>query len=127
MLTRLAELGVTVHAGRVGFRPLLLRRSEFLREPGVLSTFDIDGEPLMVPLAEGTLGFTYCQVPIVMHLADKRRIVLTRSIGTEEISGDKLSAEASAALFARTGQIRQIDVWTRPGVEVDRRFHPDAG
>jgi hypothetical protein len=115
VLTRFAELGVTVHGGRISFRPLLLRRSEFLREPAELSTFDLDGAAITVPLAEGTLGFTYCQVPIVLHLGDKLRIVLSKPTGNEEISGDTLSAEASAALFARTGQIKQIDVWTQPG------------
>ncbi len=115
VLTRFAELGVTVHGGRISFRPLLLRKSEFLREPAELSTFDLDGAPLIVPLAEGTLGFTYCQVPVVLHLSAKLRIVLTKLAGSEEISGDTLSAEASAALFARTAQIKQIDVWTKPG------------
>jgi hypothetical protein len=115
VLTRFAELGVTVHGGRISFRPLLLRKSEFLREPAELSTFDLSGAPLTVPLAKDTLGFTYCQVPVVFHLADKLRIVLTRQSGTEEISGDTLSAEASSALFARTGLVKQIDVWTTPG------------
>jgi hypothetical protein len=115
VLTRFAELGVTVHGGRISFRPLLLRKSEFLREPAALSTFDLSGAPLTVPLAEGTLGFTYCQVPIVFHLGDKLRIVLTKQTGSQEISGDTLSAEASAELFARSGSIQRIDVWTRPG------------
>jgi hypothetical protein len=115
VLTRFAELGVTVHGGRISFRPLLLRKSEFLREPAELSTFDLSGAPLAVPLAEGTLGFTYCQVPIVFHLADKLRILLTKQTGSQEISGDTLPSEASAELFARTGSIKQIDVWTRPG------------
>ena len=115
VLTRFAELGVTVHGGRISFRPLLLRRSEFLREPAELSTFDLSGAPITVPLAEGTLGFTYCQVPVVFHLSDKLRIVLSKQSGNEEISGDTLSPEASAALFARSGSIRQIDVWTQPG------------
>lgn len=115
VLTRFAELGVTVHGGKVSFRPLLLRKSEFLREPAELSTFDLSGAPLTVPLDRDTLGFTYCQVPVVFRLSDKRRIVLTRQNGSEEISGDTLSAEASAALFARTGEITRIDVWTQPG------------
>jgi hypothetical protein len=115
VLTRFAELGVTVHGGRVSFRPLLLRKSEFLREPAELSTFDLDGQPLTVPLAKDTLGFTYCQVPVVFHLSDKLHIKLTKQHGGEEISGDTLPPEASAALFARTGEIKQIDVWTKPG------------
>jgi hypothetical protein len=115
VLTRFAELGVTVHGGCVSFRPLLLRKSEFLREPAELSTFDLDGNPLTVPLAKDTLGFTYCQVPVVFHLSDKLHIKLSKQSGTEEISGDTLSAAASAELFGRTGQIKQIDVWTKPG------------
>jgi hypothetical protein len=115
VLTRFAELGVTVHGGRVSFRPLLLRKSEFLREPAELSTFDLSGEPLTIRLEKDTLGFTYCQVPVVFHLADKLRIVLTQQAGREELSGDTLTAEASAALFLRTGAIQRIDVWTQPG------------
>jgi hypothetical protein len=115
VLTRFAELGVTVHGGKLSFRPLLLRRAEFLREPAELSTFDLSGAPLTVALDEDTLGFTYCQVPIVLHLSDKLRITLSKQGGSEQISGDTLSAEASAALFARTGEIKRIDVWTTPG------------
>ena len=115
VLTRFAELGVTVHGGCVSFRPLLLRKSEFLREPAELSTFDLDGNELTVPLAKDTLGFTYCQVPVVFHLSGKLHIRLSKQSGSEEISGDTLSAAASAELFARTGSIKQIDVWTKPG------------
>jgi hypothetical protein len=115
VLTRFAELGVSVHGGKVSFRPLLLRRAEFLREPAELSTFDLSGAPLTVPLEKDTLAFTYCQVPVVFHLSDKLRITLSKRAGSEEISGDTLPAAASAALFARTGEITRIDVWTRPG------------
>jgi hypothetical protein len=115
VLTRFAELGVSVHGGKVSFRPLLLRKSEFLREPAELVTFDLSGAEIKVPLAKDTLGFTYCQVPVVFHLSDKLHIKLTKTSGTEEISGDTLPAEASSALFLRTGEIEQIDVWTTPG------------
>jgi hypothetical protein len=115
VLTRFAELGVTVHGGRISFRPLLLRASEFLREPAELCTYGLNGAELKVPLTEGTLGFTYCQVPIVFHLSDKLHIELTKTSGVEEHSGDTLTAEASSALFLRSGEIQRIDVWTTPG------------
>jgi hypothetical protein len=115
VLTRFAELGVTVHGGKISFRPLLLRRSEFLLEPAELSTFDLSGEPLTIRLDKDTLGFTYCQVPVVMHLGDELRIQVTKQSGSEDIAGDTLSAEISAALFARTSEIKRIDVWTQPG------------
>jgi hypothetical protein len=115
VLTRFAELGVVVHAGRVSFKPLLLRRSEFLTEAAKLSTFDLAGQPLELALEKDTLGFTYCQVPVVYHLADAPRIVLTARSGKQELAGDSLSDEASSALFRRTGEIQRIDVWTKPG------------
>jgi hypothetical protein len=115
VLTRFAELGVTVRAGCLGFLPLLLRKSEFLSEPAELCTYDLNGAELKVPLAKGTLGFTYCQVPIVFHLSQERHLELTRSDGTQQLAGDTLSAEDSAAIFARRGEILRIDVWTTPG------------
>jgi hypothetical protein len=115
VLTRFAELGVVVRGGKISFRPLLLRRSEFLREPAELSTFDVTGAAITVALAVDTLGFTYCQVPVVFHLSEKLHIRLSKQGGAEEISGDTLPVEASAALFARDGRIKQIDVWTKPG------------
>lgn len=115
VLTRFAELGVVVHGGKLSFRPLLLRKSEFLREPARLNTFELSGAPITITLDVNTLGFTYCQVPVVFHLSDELRISLTTQSGTEAVSGDTLSAEASAALFARTGRIKRIDVWTTPG------------
>jgi hypothetical protein len=115
VLTRFAELGVVVQGGRVSFKPLLLRRSELLREPAELSTFDLSGAPLNVALDKDTLGFTYCQVPIVYHLADEPRIALTTRAGKQELPGDTLSPEASSALFRRTGEIQRIDVWLKPG------------
>lgn len=43
ILCRIGELGVFVRAGRISFEPLLLRRAEFLAEPGILQCFDLSG------------------------------------------------------------------------------------
>jgi hypothetical protein len=112
VLTRLAELGVIVRAGRLSFRPLLLRQSEFLREPARLDTLDLDGSPSSIALDAGTLGFTYCQVPIVLHAGESPRIVVTRRNGALlELEGAELPADVSADIFARTGAVARLDVW----------------
>jgi len=51
-----AELGVRVKEGRIEFRPLLLRRSEFLREPGLFEgrTINVTVETM----SELTVGMT---------------------------------------------------------------------
>jgi hypothetical protein len=116
ILTRLGELGVRVREGRLQFRPLLLRRSEFLRTREVFEPFDVAGERLSVELPPGTLAFTYCQVPVVYHLSRKPRIELTGADGeVRSVAGDTLDREASASIFERTGRIRRVDVHTSPG------------
>lgn len=114
VITRFAELGVRVHDGLIEFRPLLLRKAEFLREPATFSTFDVQGKALALELAPGTLAFSYCGVPVVYHLSDAPRIALALSDGTKaEQAGTSLTAPQAAEVFTRSGAIRRIDVWTQ--------------
>ncbi len=115
IIVRMGELGVRVQGGRVAFRPRLLRQAEFLTAPAVFEPFAIDGRRLRLDLAPGTLAFTYCQVPVIYHLSDARRIVLTVDGAAIEIAGDALDAAWSTAVFERTGAIARIDVYTAPG------------
>jgi hypothetical protein len=115
-ITRLGELGVLVRKGRIGFRPSLLRKSEFLRERAVFATFNVRTEPIEILLEPGTLAFTYCQVPVIYHLSDEPRIVLTLlDEMTLPATSDTLSRDSSAAIFARTGAVARIDAWVQPG------------
>jgi hypothetical protein len=62
-------------------------------------------------LEAGELGFTYCQVPVVMALADSASITLHTDDGaTESVMGSRLSAEQSEALFKKAGHYVRIDV-----------------
>ena len=113
VITRFAELGVLVREGRIEFRPLLLRKSEFLREPGVFDSFDVKGQPLRVELLPGMLSFSYCGVPVVYHQADSPRIELTNQDGSKVAqAGNSLTAVQAIEVFERTGSVRRIDVWT---------------
>ena len=115
-ITRQGELGVLVRKGCISFRPLLLRKSEFLREPAVFATFNVRSEPIAISLEPGTLGFTYCQVPVVYHLGGEPRIALTMlDDSTVAVTSDSLSRETSAAIFRRTGGVARIDAWVKPG------------
>ena len=44
ILTRMGELGARVREGRLQFRPLLLRKGEFLRSKAVFEAIDVGGE-----------------------------------------------------------------------------------
>ena len=64
-----------------------------------------------VALKVGELGFTYCQVPVVMDMTESASITLhTRDGGTESMPGSVLSAEQSEALFKKDGRYVRIDV-----------------
>jgi len=115
-ITRQGELGVLVRKGRISFRPALLRKSEFLREGAVFAAFNVHGEPIEITLEPGTLAFTFCQVPVIYHLADQPSIALTLLDGTTlAVPSDALSRDSSAAIFQRTGAVVRIDAWVQPG------------
>ncbi len=116
ILIRLGELGVLVRGGRVAFRPRLLRRAELLAEAAVFEPLSADGRRQRLDLPPGSLAFTLCQVPVVYHLSDQPRLVVTPASGeARPQQGDQLDEATSAALFQRTGAVRRIDVWTSPG------------
>jgi hypothetical protein len=118
ILTRLGEFGVSVRHGRVSFRPVLLRRSEFLREPERFEYYDVGGRPRTLTLAEGTLAFTYCQVPIVYRISNEPRLALHLAGGTsQELEGLVLDEASSRGIFRRTGEIVRVEVSLIPGLE----------
>jgi len=117
VIARFHELGVRVRAGRIEFSPLLLRRSEFLREPFVFHGFDVHGQPFEIELPPESLAFGYCGVPIVYHWSAATRLELRMRDGARvEQAGAKLSAEHAAEVFTRSGRITRIDVWTQSGM-----------
>jgi hypothetical protein len=105
---------VRVTEGRLEFRPILLRKSEFLREPGTFEGFDVRGKAFRVELQPESLAFGYCGVPVVYHLDEVPRIELRMADGTHVAqSGVALTTAQAAEVFARSGLIGRIDVWTR--------------
>ena len=118
VITRLMELGIIVSEGAICFKPLILRKSEFLSAADTLVYFDIVGEQQSVELAAGQLGFTYCQVPVVYSLADKTSISISYADGTQNnLSGDSIDAQTSMSIFDKTGEVCKIEVALKPGLE----------
>ena len=110
ILTRLGELGVTVEAGRVRFRPELLPAEE-LAAAADFEFIDLDGRERIVPVPAGGVAFTLCQVPVVYVPAAEPAIAVgRREGGVETHAGDTLPAAASRELFGRTGSIVSLTV-----------------
>ncbi|HSG79009.1 MAG TPA: hypothetical protein VLD62_05455, partial [Acidimicrobiia bacterium] len=116
VLLRWGELGVVVDGGRLRFRPVVLSLREFLEEPRPWRVLGDGGR-----LEAGTLGFTYCGVPVVYHLEEGAPWAsVTWSDGRETRGSEHLDPETTAALFGRRGLIDRIDVgiptaWLRSG------------
>jgi hypothetical protein len=117
ILTRLGELGVTVDGGLVGFRPTLLRRLEFLSEPGTYRCYDWEGTSRSIDIPAGALAFSLCQVPIVYGLrSGEGSVRITRRDGTTSTHAcEWLDADVSRSLLSRDGAISRVDVGVPEG------------
>ncbi len=112
IVARLRELGVRVEGGTIRFDPVLLRVSELLKAPGRFDYLDVGGTWRSLALPAGSLAFTLCQVPVLYRAGERPHLALTRSDGTcLPAEGNVLGPEPTRALFDRTGEVRQIEVW----------------
>jgi hypothetical protein len=112
ILTRLGELGVRLEAGTIRFTPTLLRRSELLPEATTWTIPDAEGRARTVDLPAGSLGFTLCQVPVVLRTVEgPATITVTHRDGRRSAaSADRLDRLTSAAVLSRRGEITLIEV-----------------
>jgi len=122
IITRLAELAVIVVDGKITFLPALLRQSEFLRQPANLNYFDVNGDQQSLQLEKDQLGFTYCQIPVIYHLAsdansNEPRISLVNRDGNKtEVQELSIDITTSMSIFDKRGDIVEIDVVVKPGM-----------
>lgn len=111
LLSRMAELGLVVAGGRIGFDPGLLRRSEFLREPREMLYLDVAMRESRHSLEVGQLGFTFCQTLFVLSIEEQ---VGTKVVRQSEDSMFRsscwLSLEDSRSIFSRENLVRRVEV-----------------
>lgn len=115
IIARWGELGVMVREGAIRFHPILLRKEEFLTEAHEFVHVDVNGERKTWPLEKGSLGFTYCQVPVIYFHSKEQKIAVHFSDGsTKQVSGLALDQELSTRIFGRSGAIVRVEVWLSP-------------
>ena len=112
LITRLEELGVSVSDGCILFRPGKVGvHHEYHEKSDVFRFFTLEGEAAEINLPPNSLAFTLCQTP-VLYIRDgceTMQLALRNGLQTD-ITGTRLDAVASASIFQRTGEIRQITV-----------------
>ena len=113
LLTRFGELGLRVRNGSVHIEPRLLRSVEFTADTGEFQYLDVNGDWNELALPNGSLGFTWCQVPIVYHVDDgaEPSLTVTQHDGkTRSFPNLDFPMDVSTEIFSRSGRIRQVDV-----------------
>ncbi len=112
LISRLGEMGAMVVDGCLRFDPDLVKRDEFLIEPRIFRYYDVAGRPQSIDLSPGSMAYTTCQVPVVALQAGPPRIEVVMADGARRpIDGLRLDATTSAAIFARSGEVRRLEVY----------------
>jgi hypothetical protein len=110
-LSRMGELGAYVDQGALGFKPDLLKKGEFLSAPSAFHYVDINAQVKTIDMAANTLGFTYCQVPVIYTLGEQASIKVVFEDGdSRSFTGHTLDHSTSEELFQRSGKINQVQV-----------------
>jgi hypothetical protein len=111
VLSRVAEMGVLIRGGAITFDSVLLRSNELMSEAATLNYIDIQGRESVAPLAAGQLGFTLCQVPIVIQLGAEASITAKHQDGSESVfPGERLPGALSQSIFMKRGEVAALSV-----------------
>ena len=111
ILTRIGELGVKVKDGQIHFEPSLLKADEFLQKEATFAYVDIHQTRKSIQLSKDSLAFTYCQVPVVYHIAEKEGLKVFFSKGSStSFHSTTLNHNHSEEVFERKGVIESIEV-----------------
>ena len=113
ILARFGELGIRVSHGEVHFQPNLLRPCEFNTEAKDFDYLDVNNQWQRIKTPASSLGFTWCQVPIIYELNDKvspTMTILLRDGREKVIENATLSSDFCYELFLRNGNIKQINL-----------------
>ena len=111
ILSRFGELGVFVKEGKLYFNPCLLRKTEFFKEPADFNYIDIFKNRKTIKMEKGSLGFTYCQVPIVYQISQNDSLEINfQDNVSKTFNSLTLDEETSQSVFNRSGEIQSIKV-----------------
>ncbi|MGB4959319.1 MAG: hypothetical protein WBO36_07575, partial [Saprospiraceae bacterium] len=112
IIVRMAELGIRVVNGKLGFDPSLLKKDEFLKEDKTGKYIDVLGQEIEISLKSDSLFFTYCQIPVVYTISDRTGISLKfYDQSPIHIDSLELDADISRQIFGRSAIIKEVTVF----------------
>lgn len=111
IITRQAELGLSINDGNLQFDMHLFDPQELLNEPSTFYYLDNKGQEKQIDLESGSLVYTFCQVPIILRASKNEAIEVHKTDGgIETIGGLVVDKVNSQHIFARDGFIHHLRV-----------------
>lgn len=114
IIVRLCELGVRIQDGCFSIDPSLLEKEELLSQASTFEFFSLAGQRETIELPANTLAFTFCQVPIVLHLTEDDSVsqkvqMFHNDQSVKEQNGLALNSDQSRSLFLRNNEFARIE------------------
>ncbi len=111
ILTRQAELCLTIADGKLVFDTWLLDSREFLTAPAVFAYLDVHGHMQQLELRAGSLAYCVCQTPVVLEKSGERSVSVFFADGTRaRAAGTELDEITSRHIFQRDGAVHHLVV-----------------
>jgi hypothetical protein len=111
ILTRLAELGLTVDNGQLAFDLTLLNPQELLMTPAVFSYVDVHGQQKKLELKAGSVAYSICQTPVILEADSRTAITVHLAHGAlQQIDGHVVDIDNSRHIFQRDGTVHHLVV-----------------
>jgi hypothetical protein len=89
----------------------LLDKHEYLNEADSFEYYNASGQRQTFILQPGSMGFTFCQIPVVYKHAEKTNVQVLFYDGHSYRTGEnRLPSEITDKIFKRTGEIERIEV-----------------
>jgi len=111
IISRLGELGIRIVDGAIIFLHALINEEEILNKKTEFEYFTTENQHRLMPLQEGQLAYTFCQIPIIYTFNKPEQITIYfRKRGEMIIPGNRIDKEISSQIFARNAEIQKIEV-----------------
>ena len=112
IISRMHEMGVVIKSGKIIINPSLLKLEEFTKNTEKFIYYDLSGIEHKIHCGNGSIAFTFCQVPITYRLSVNSKIIIHyKNDGQISINGLDLEENLSQSIFSREGKIRQVEVY----------------
>jgi hypothetical protein len=112
IISRMHEMGVVIKSGKIIINPSLLRLEEFTKNTEKFIYYDLSGIEHKIHCGNGSIAFTFCQVPITYRLSVNSKIIIHYKNDEQiSINGLDLGENLSQSIFSREGKIRQVEVY----------------